>query len=742
MSGDIGIEERAIILIPQKAKAGRAVLQAADDSGDDSGDGSAAANVAQRFGGRVSHHYGPSVVISEISPEAEGRLLKEAMPGVIVADSMDSIPADVLASLDPLGLAGLRAFHLRQSAEYAKAKANRPFQGEPWENIFPASGCVVEPVATGKLTAATEKTYCKDELSGRLSGRTFVSLVFVSGPGSLGISAEEEDKAFAEIQNGLGWLGSQNPKGNISWVYKRTPVLLDIPDDPKAQDLEGRWRKPTMQLIEGDSTYPEGIKKYLGSFRKAFRTDWAYLVFITRYSLTHFAYAIIGNGPYVVMNYDLVPLGGPDNMDRSIAHETGHVFHAPDEYASSGCNCTNKFGYFQTVNGNCINCFSDGKNAPCIMCANEWAMCKYTPWQVGYTGSFPVLYPQGDTRPGIGGYNLSSEADLAFPYDFDGSGKPDHLVLYRPGEMKISIVKNDNGNFTPVFTSEISGIGGYLLDSPADRAFAYDFDSSGKLDHLVLYQPVGRKISIIRHDEGTNFTPVFSSDTGIDGYDLKVAEDQAFAFDFDSSGKLDHIVLYRPRFNTIFVVKHNGGQDFTSVFNSHSGIGGFNLDSPADRVFAFDFEGTGKRDHLVLYRPAFGVITILKNSGGDFTPVFSSASGIGNYPLDSPADRVFAYDYNGSCKLDHLVLYRPAFKFLNLNSAGLISIVKNDNGVFTEVFSSNDEISGFPLDSALIQAFPFDYSGNGILDNLVFYRPGSGSIVILNNAPENEAQPT
>jgi hypothetical protein len=33
------------------------------------------------------------------------------------------------------------------------------------------------------------------------------------------------------------------------------------------------------------------------------------------------------------------------------------------------------------------------------------------------------------------------------------------------------------------------GIGGYDLKSPADRAFAFDYDSSGKLDHLALYRP-------------------------------------------------------------------------------------------------------------------------------------------------------------------------------------------------------------------------------------------------------------
>jgi len=45
--------------------------------------------------------------------------------------------------------------------------------------------------------------------------------------------------------------------------------------------------------------------------------------------------------------------------------------------------------------------------------------------------------------------------------------------------------------FAPVFAMGApgTGIGGYDLGDPADRAFAFDFDSSGKLDHLALYRP-------------------------------------------------------------------------------------------------------------------------------------------------------------------------------------------------------------------------------------------------------------
>ena len=43
----------------------------------------------------------------------------------------------------------------------------------------------------------------------------------------------------------------------------------------------------------------------------------------------------------------------------------------------------------------------------------------------------------------------------------------------------------------------------------------------------------------------------------------------------------------------------------------HDGIGGFDLDSSHDRAFAYDFDRSGKQDHIVLYRPGTGIVWIV-----------------------------------------------------------------------------------------------------------------------------------
>src|SRR5262249_14716947 len=151
-------------------------------------------------------------------------------------------------------------------------------------------------------------------------------------------------------------------------------------------------------------------------------------------------------------------------------------------------------------------------------------------------------------------------------------------------------------------------------------------------------------IFILKNSGGV-FSPVFAQGdpgNGIGGYDLKSPADQAFAFDFNSSGKLDHLALYRPGTGPIFIFKHTGIV-FSPVFaqgDPGNGIGGYDLKSPADRMFAFDFDGTGKRDHLALYRPGTGTIWILKRTGianaPVFTPVYEQGdpgNGIGGYDL-------------------------------------------------------------------------------------------------------------
>ena len=121
--------------------------------------------------------------------------------------------------------------------------------------------------------------------------------------------------------------------------------------------------------------------------RARFGTRWTYCGFFTKYPLTWFAYASIG-GPRLVMDYNNDGWG-PDNIDRVFAHETGHIFGAPDEYASSGCDCGGGWGRFSIANCNCENC-AGGGGLPCLMKGNTFSLCEYTPSHLGWAPQLVV----------------------------------------------------------------------------------------------------------------------------------------------------------------------------------------------------------------------------------------------------------------------------------------------------------------------------------------------------------------
>ena len=98
----------------------------------------------------------------------------------------------------------------------------------------------------------------------------------------------------------------------------------------------------------------------------------------------YFAYAYLG-GPFLVMTYDNDGWG-IDYMDRVLAHEVGHIYHACDEYYSPGyaeCECTCWGNPWMTDNDNCEdNC---GADEVCLMRDGySQATCYWTKGQIGW----------------------------------------------------------------------------------------------------------------------------------------------------------------------------------------------------------------------------------------------------------------------------------------------------------------------------------------------------------------------
>jgi hypothetical protein len=70
-----------------------------------------------------------------------------------------------------------------------------------------------------------------------MRGRIAIGLVLVDGPTEdLVFIADEQTEIVAEVQNGLSWLGSQAPNGDVTWVYDIRPITLMCHQTPTHRD--------------------------------------------------------------------------------------------------------------------------------------------------------------------------------------------------------------------------------------------------------------------------------------------------------------------------------------------------------------------------------------------------------------------------------------------------------------------------------------------------------------------------
>jgi hypothetical protein len=341
-------------------------------------------------------------------------------------------------------------------------------------------------------------------------------------------------------------------------------------------------------------------------------------------------------------------------------------------------------------------------------------------------GQVDIVYP----RRGIGGYDLQSTADRLFAFDYDGSGHPDHFVAYRPGTGVVWVLRNDDvvlggASFGAELLSH-AGLAGYDFMSPDDQAFAFDLTGTGKLDHIVVYRPGAGNFVVLDHSTGT-FRIELTGTSGVGGIDFHSPVDRAIPLD-PGSGYSNHLFVYRPGSGIFRILRFSGGSFKIDSLGS-AGIGGYDLKSTADQVLTFDGNGDGAMDHLVLYRPGAGAVYVLAPSGSSYTPIYrqdAGGSGLGIADLSSPADRIVAIDYNGFGYRDHLLVYRPG--------TGFVWIMKRDGPDFVAVSFSDSGIGGYDMRSAADVITTFDYEKTGKQSYLVCYRPGGGAVFILKNS--------
>lgn len=309
-------------------------------------------------------------------------------------------------------------------------------------------------------------------------GKVAVSVVFVESNGKTDPNTEDWSEArksqvLNEIMTGLDWWTRQNTNVPLSFVYESQTLGTSYEPITRPYYQESLWIPQLMALLgEGNNTtnianeiMEEGVggvgqsdisasalnrftstRNYCNKLRTRLNTDWAFMIFVVdsandsdgKLADGLFAYAYLG-GPYMVMTYDNGGYG-ISNMDVVAAHETGHIFHALDQYAGASSPFDYSSGYFPTINGN--HAWSSIANEPnSIMRGGiRWGLDRWAKSMIGWKDeNNNNRIDIADQNPVIGVVQESLNAD---PGKQEFTGSITIPVVARQG--------NANGNgFTP-----------------------------------------------------------------------------------------------------------------------------------------------------------------------------------------------------------------------------------------------------------------------------------------------------
>jgi hypothetical protein len=242
---------------------------------------------------------------------------------------------------------------------------------EPGENVQICAGATTLEDA---LRERGGNLRCSASVGGRVhfaSGRVVVNLVFPEseGAGSLADwTPALQTTIEAELVRALHWWNLKSG-GAVTFVLvgrgsaatTHEPGLLMISD-------EYLYLGEAMTSLgyAGACAYSQ-IDAMNEESRAEHRAHWAFTQVVIHANefpgSGALAYAYLG-GPHTVALSGNGGLG-TDRLDRVIAHEIGHIFQALDEYAGGCGGCSQRSGYLDVPNRNCVSCiYQTGK---CVM---------------------------------------------------------------------------------------------------------------------------------------------------------------------------------------------------------------------------------------------------------------------------------------------------------------------------------------------------------------------------------------
>jgi hypothetical protein len=184
----------------------------------------------------------------------------------------------------------------------------------------------------------------------------------------------------------------------------------------------------------------------------------------------------------------------------------------------------------------------------------------------------------------IGGWD-ATYLDLLM--DVDGDGKNDLVILWNNGTTTAQVNTSNGTAFTRVSNNSLGAAW-----SAADRFLVGDVNGDGKQDLVRIHQVGTAAYAQVFVSNGTAFTSV--SDASIGGWDPTYVD---LLGDFNGDHKADLLVLWNNGGASTAQVSTSNGTVFTRVSNTATGV----TWNAANRVFVVDADGDGKQDLVTVW---------------------------------------------------------------------------------------------------------------------------------------------
>jgi len=247
-------------------------------------------------------------------------------------------------------------------------------------------------------------------------GTVAVAVFFVesngaSDPNLYTWSSADEDSLYQRTLSNLSWWSSMATKYGKALSFNIIPYYHtnSISQQPYEPILhysyeDSLWIGSIMNNLGFQAgNYFSRVEAYNTYLRSTYHTDWAYSVFFAynpppapfSFKNGYGGYAYMG-GPYTQILFTWFSSYSP-----TVAHETGHIFWAPDEYyvpGYGGCGAgatDTKSGF---PNGNCEA--ANVNSVDCMMKYEAYALCAFTPAHIGWSTEVP-LYSVETSPPGL-----------------------------------------------------------------------------------------------------------------------------------------------------------------------------------------------------------------------------------------------------------------------------------------------------------------------------------------------------